>query len=91
MNFKQLNELKQKAMLNMTAKLDKQALKKEIAVCTNVACETNGGGKVLQTFKDEIKKQKLEDKVSVGQVGCLGLCALGPLLLCTPKKLFIVR
>lgn len=91
MNFKQLNELKQKAMLNMTAKLDKQALKKEIAVCTNVACETNGGGKVLQTFKDEIKKQKLEDKVSVGQVGCLGLCALGPIVVVYPEKTFYCK
>lgn len=91
MNFKQLNELKQKAMLNMTAKLDKQAVKKEIAVCTNVACETNGGGKVLQTFKDEIKKQKLEDKVSVGQVGCLGLCALGPIVVVYPEKTFYCK
>lgn len=91
MNFKQLNELKQKAMINMTAKIDSQSLKKEIVVCTNTACQSNGGGEVLQTFKNEIKKQKLDNKASVGQVGCLGLCALGPIVIVYPEKTFYCK
>lgn len=91
MNFEKLNQIKQKAMLNMTAKLDRQSIKKEIVVCTNTACHSNGGPEVLATFKAEIEKNKLGKTVSASQVGCLGLCALGPIVIVYPEKTFYCK
>ena len=91
MTFEELNKLKQKAMLNMTAKLDTKSLKKEIVVCTNTACHNNGGNEVLETFKAEIARRKLGKRVTAGQVGCLGLCALGPIVIVYPEKTFYCK
>ncbi len=91
MNFEKLNELKQSAMLNMTAKLNTHSLKKEIVVCTNTACHSNGGQSVLNTFREEIKKHKLGTQVKVNQVGCMGLCAKGPIVIVYPEKTFYCK
>lgn len=91
MNFDLLNKLKQKAMLNMTAKLDKKSVKKEIVVCTNTACHSNGGAEVLAKFKEVIVREKLGKRVSASPVGCLGLCALGPIVIVYPEKTFYAK
>lgn len=91
MNFEQLNQLKQKAMLNVTAKLNSNSVKKEIVVCGNRNCHNNGGGEVFDMFKSEVEKKKLKKSVDVKQVGCLGLCALGPIVVVYPEKTFYCK
>jgi NADH-quinone oxidoreductase subunit F len=64
---------------------------KQILVCAGGGCLASGSDKVLAALRDEITAQKLTGKVMVTAVGCMGLCAEGPVLLMVDDRTFYQR
>jgi len=59
-----------------------------VRVCVGTGCRARGGLDVLESFKDEIKKQGLEVRVDIRQTGCHGFCERGPVVVIGPKEIF---
>ena len=57
-----------------------QSFKHRIHVCGAAGCLSGHSEAVKRAFDAEIKKRGLEKQCRIKQVGCLGLCALGPLV-----------
>ena len=51
-----------------------------VLVCGGTGCTSSGSQQIIDTFEAEIKKNGLEEEVSVVRTGCHGLCALGPIV-----------
>ncbi len=64
---------------------------KQILVCAGGGCLASGSDKVVAALRDEVAKQKLADKVTVTAVGCMGLCAEGPVVLMVDDRTFYQR
>jgi len=58
-----------------------------IHICTGTGCVSSHSEKILETFQAEIKARGLEEKVKARQVGCMGLCAAGPIVSIQPDGL----
>jgi len=60
-----------------------------IAICTGTGCLALGAANVVTAFKEEIKKQGLQNKfdvVEIRETGCPGFCERGPLLVIYPLE-----
>ncbi|WP_027398483.1 NADH-quinone oxidoreductase subunit NuoF [Anaerovorax odorimutans] len=62
---------------------------RKVMVCCGTGCLANGSKKVLEAFKDEIEKQKLNIEVVpyVKSTGCNGLCERGPIVKIEPDDI----
>ena len=58
-----------------------------ITVCGGTGCHAYGCLKVAEAFKDEIKKQNLQDSVDVRITGCHGFCERGTLVVIFPEEI----
>ena len=58
----------------------KQASQMAVMVCRGTGCTAAGSEQVEETFRDEIKRRGLEDrvKIEVVKTGCRGFCERGP-------------
>ncbi len=85
------------AKLNSAAEL--RALHKELIVqrqpktttvtmCGGTGCQASGCRSVLDAFKAELKRQKVEENVQVRVTGCHGFCEQGPLMVIEPGNIF---
>ena len=68
-------------------KSEHNPLKKIITLCGETGCIALGAKSLEQTFKDEIKKQKLEEKVELKITGCQGFCERGPVVILKPEDI----
>ncbi|NLL69551.1 MAG: NADH-quinone oxidoreductase subunit NuoF [Epulopiscium sp.] len=59
-----------------------------VLVCGGTGCTSSGSNKIVEAFKEEIKKQGLDKEVKVIKTGCFGLCALGPIVIVYPEGSF---
>jgi bidirectional [NiFe] hydrogenase diaphorase subunit len=57
-----------------------QLLKHRIHVCGAAGCLSQHSEAVKEAFETEIKRRGLDRQCRVKRVGCLGLCAIGPLV-----------
>jgi NADH-quinone oxidoreductase subunit F len=62
--------------------------KKTVKVCGGTGCRALGCMKIYDSFKNEIIKQKLEEKINLKLVGCPGFCEIGPLVVIEPQGIF---
>ena len=85
MNIKKLDDIR-----NQISKAQKDK-KTFVTVCGGTGCHAYGCLKVAQSFKDKIKKQKLQDSVSVRTTGCHGFCERGPIVVIHPDGIFYQR
>jgi NADH-quinone oxidoreductase subunit F len=69
----------------------RDAVKPCITICNGTGCQAYGSKSVVAAFQDEVKKQKLEDKVDVKVIGCPGFCERGTLVVIKPKDIFYQR
>ncbi len=62
-------------------------------ICCGTACTAAGGRKVAKKFEEEIKKQKINEKVKImtKTTGCHGFCEKGPLLTVKPLDVFYIK
>jgi len=59
-----------------------------VRVCIGTGCRARGSLDVLESFKDEVKKQGLGNRVDIKQTGCHGFCERGPVVVIGPKEVF---
>jgi NADH-quinone oxidoreductase subunit F len=62
-----------------------------ITICNGTGCHAHGCKAVTEAFRDEVKKQKLGDKVDIRATGCHGFCERGPLVVIKPKDILYQR
>ncbi len=58
-----------------------------IAICSGTGCRASGCEKVIDAFKEEIKRQRLNAKVDIRTTGCHGFCERGPLVVIYSEKI----
>ena len=59
--------------------------KRHIVVCGGTGCLSSDSAKIVEELNKEIKKRKLESKVTVNIVGCFGFCSQGPFVKIFPE------
>jgi bidirectional [NiFe] hydrogenase diaphorase subunit len=61
--------------------------KHRVCVCLGTGCMSSGSDQVKAALQAQVKAGGLEGEVEVKQVGCMGLCAAGPLVeVATPSE-----
>jgi NADH-quinone oxidoreductase subunit F len=65
--------------------------KPSVSVCVSTGCVALGSGKVMETFKAELEKQGLGDKVKIKETGCLGFCEQGPRVTVYPQEICYLK
>ncbi|HUV74015.1 MAG TPA: NADH-quinone oxidoreductase subunit NuoF [Anaerolineae bacterium] len=58
-----------------------------VAVCGGTGCRALGSEGVFGALESEIKKQGMDDQVTLKMTGCPGFCEKGPLVLVLPEGL----
>jgi len=62
-----------------------------ITICGGTGCLALGAKGVIVAFEEEIKKQRLSNKVDLKVTGCPGFCERGPLVVIDPGGIFYQR
>ncbi|WP_407313255.1 NADH-quinone oxidoreductase subunit NuoF [Desulfosporosinus sp. SB140] len=62
-----------------------------ILVCAGTGCASSGALPIIDILKEEIKRQGLEDTVSIVGTGCQGFCEKGPTLVIEPQHVLYTR
>ncbi|MCB8816969.1 NADH-quinone oxidoreductase subunit NuoF [Desulfosporosinus shakirovi] len=62
-----------------------------ILVCAGTGCASSGALPIIDILNDEIKRQGLEETVSVVGTGCQGFCEKGPTLVIEPQQILYTR
>ena len=62
--------------------------KYQILVCSGAGCISSNCGDVKNAIIDEIKQNGLQKEVIVYETGCMGTCAVGPVILILPERIF---
>jgi bidirectional [NiFe] hydrogenase diaphorase subunit len=57
-----------------------------LRVCTAAACVSQHGDSIKKAFDAEVKARGLDGNIQVKGVGCMGLCAAGPLVMIEPVR-----
>lgn len=65
-----------------------QHKKNRIFVCTGGGCIASGSIKVIDALSSELKNRSLQDKFEIVETGCLGPCAVGPVMLIGDDDIF---
>ena len=84
-SIKDLDEIR--SSIRQDQKLGLKA-KEDIRVCIGGGCIASGSLEVKAAFEQALKEQGLERKISVIGTGCLGPCALGPVVLISKDNVF---
>jgi NADH-quinone oxidoreductase subunit F len=59
-----------------------------VLVCGGAGCVSSNCGAVSQAVRDTLAAQKLTGKVAVIETGCMGTCAVGPVMLILPEEIY---
>ncbi|MEZ5359272.1 MAG: NADH-ubiquinone oxidoreductase-F iron-sulfur binding region domain-containing protein [Candidatus Zixiibacteriota bacterium] len=57
-------------------------------VCSGTPCQAADSLALKNIIEEYIKLYHLEDKVSVSECGCMGFCAVGPVMIVNPEGIF---
>ncbi len=63
----------------------------QVLVCAGAGCVSAACGKVRDAAIATIKELELNEQVSVIETGCIGICAVGPVMIILPERTFYVR
>ena len=80
--IEQLNEVKKKY------EDDQSRYLYQVYVCAGAGCVSSGCNAVRDAVISEIERSELKDKVHVYETGCMGTCAVGPVMLVLPDRVF---
>ena len=57
-----------------------------ILVCSSLGCP--GNKEIIAALRQKITEDKAEERVLIRKVGCMGLCAAGPVVLILPEEIY---
>jgi len=63
----------------------------QILLCAGAGCVSCDCYKVRDAVEEKLRDAGLEEKVRMLETGCIGTCALGPVLLLLPERIFYVK
>lgn len=69
----------------------KEAGVRHILVCAGTGCSATRSAAVRETFRKEIRKRNLQERVKVFKTGCFGFCKLGPIVVVHPEGIFYCK
>ena len=62
-----------------------------ITICVGTGCLAYGTQKLVDSFREELAKRNLSDKIDFRTTGCHGFCERGPMVVIAPEKIFYQR
>lgn len=62
--------------------------KYQVLICGGAGCISSNCADVKNSVIEEIKKCNLKNDVAVYETGCMGICAVGPVMLVLPERTF---
>ena len=80
--FAQLEGIKNEVLKNQ------ETYKYRVLVCGGTGCVSSNCAEIEKAIKEELKEQGIEKEVQVFQTGCMGICALGPVMMTLPDRIF---
>jgi NADH-quinone oxidoreductase subunit F len=78
----QLEEIKKEFLKNQ------EKYKYQILVCGGTGCVSSNCADVERAINEELNEQGIAKDVRVYQTGCMGICAMGPVMLVLPDRTF---
>jgi NADH-quinone oxidoreductase subunit F len=63
----------------------------QVLVCAGAGCISSKCGEVRDAVEREIAAQRIGQEVIVRETGCMGICAVGPVMIVLPEKTFYAR
>ncbi len=84
-SLQKLDEIKDKYNKRM------KGYRKTVLVCGGAGCVSSGCGEVSRALETRLEALGLAGSVNVLETGCMGLCAVGPVLLVEPERVFYVN
>lgn len=72
-------------------KISAQKKKRLVAICAGTGCLALGAQKVIDTFKEELKKRGLQNEVKIRETGCPGFCEKGTIVVIYPEGIYYLR
>jgi NADH-quinone oxidoreductase subunit F len=73
--------------LREKARVKKASGRSSISICVSTGCAALGARRVMEAFKAELQKQRLENRVEIRKTGCLGFCEQGPRVTVYPEEI----
>ena len=83
--LKQLNDIKEEYLA------ENEKYKFNVLVCGGGGCVSSNCEEVDDAIRSELSVLGLNDKVNVIQTGCMGICAVGPVVLILPQRIFYTQ
>jgi NADH-quinone oxidoreductase subunit F len=78
----QLNQLKTQYLFDMSFYTS------QVLICGGAGCVSSNCDSVHHAVNAQLEELKITEKVKVFQVGCMGMCAVGPVMLILPERTF---
>ena len=63
----------------------------QVLICAGAGCVSAACGKVRDAAIATLRELNLTEDVCVTETGCMGLCAVGPVMLILPERTFYVK
>lgn len=63
----------------------------QVLVCAGAGCVSSDCGLVRDAVLEQVKLSNIEDQVMVYETGCIGMCAVGPVMLILPDNVFYTK
>lgn len=67
------------------------SFKHQILVCGGAGCVSSGCAEIKQAVEESLIDLGLESKTKVMETGCMGTCAVGPVMLILPERIFYTK
>ena len=65
--------------------------KPSVTICGGTGCLAYGTQKLIDSFREELAKRNLTDKIDFRTSGCHGFCERGPMVVVGPENIFYQR
>lgn len=70
---------------------NKEITERQILVCGGPGCKSANSYKIMESLREELRKNGLAESTKVVMTGCFGFCSEGPVIEIVPDNVFYVR
>lgn len=89
--MEKINSIEQLATIKQKFIEKQNKYKYNVLVCGGGGCISSNCQEVESALNNQINNIGLSDKVNVFQTGCMGICAVGPVVLVLPQRIFYTQ